>query len=138
LFRLARPGAAAEALGKTSGFISIICAGGRKRPCVLAEWSGRDVVLVDWDPDTGARGSERARWVMTSYATIGALAPDGHTLAQVLRFHERRDLFLLDLRTGVRRRIAAAGTSLDFPSWEPDGKLLAMGSKGAERGIWRV
>ena len=104
------------------------------------------MIVIDWDARTGARGRERARWSMTSHASSSALSPDGRTLAQVKRSSTltresllgRAELSLLDLESGERRRIPAAGASLDFPRWLPDGALLAMGSIAGDRGIARV
>jgi hypothetical protein len=148
LFRLALPGGAVESLGATRGFSELLCAGGSATPCLLAERSGGEVIAIDWDAATGTRGRERARWSITSYASSSALSPDGRTLAQVERISTassavaspmgRADLSLLDLESGKRRRIASAGTSLDFPSWQPGGALLAMGSSAGDRGIVRV
>ncbi len=138
LFRLALPGGTVEPLGATHGFSALLCAGERATPCLLTERSGGDLIAIDWDPGTGARGRQRARWPMTSYAATGALSPDGRTLAQVRRLLGRSELSLLDLETGDRRSILAAGTSLDFPRWQPDGTLLAMGSRKGVRGIMRV
>ncbi len=42
------------------------------------------------------------------------------------------------LDSGDRRRLPVAGTSLDFPRWQPDGTLLAMASGAGEGGIVRV
>jgi hypothetical protein len=138
LFRLLRPGAAIEPLGPTRGFSELLCAGGRAAPCLLAERSGDEVIGVDWDPATGRRGRERARWLATAQASSSALSPDGRTLAQVKRLLRGTELSLLDLETGARRSIPVAGTSLDFPRWLPDGELLAMGSSSDDRGIVRV
>jgi len=138
LFRLVLPGGAIESLGETRAFSALVCAAGRASPCLLVERSGGDVIAIDWDPTTGARGRERARWLLTSYAASSALSPDGRTLAQVRRVLDRGELSLLDLDTGNRRRIHIPGTSLDFPHWRPDGALLAIRSRGGERGIVRV
>jgi hypothetical protein len=139
LFRLALPGGAVTSLGKTRGFLGLACAGGRATPCLLTERSENDVIAIDWDAETGARGRERARWSMTSYAPHNALSPDGRTLAQVQRALWRGgELSLLDLKSGNRRRIPYRGTALDNPWWHPDGTLLAMGSSNAEPGIVRV
>ncbi len=131
------PGAVAP-LGPTRGFSELLCAGGRANPCLLAERSEGDVIAIDWDPETGARGRPRARWSMTGYASSSALSPDGRTLAQVQRTVGGGELSLLDLESGDRRRIPVPGTSLDFPRWRPDGTLLAMGSRAGERGIMRI
>lgn len=138
LYRLTLPGGAVEPLGETHGFSELLCAGGRAPTCLLAERAGREVIAIDWDPVTGARGRERARWQMTSYASQSALSPDGRTLAQVRRVLGRVELSLLDLESGARRRLPVAGTSLDFPRWLPDGALLAMGSSTLDRGIVRL
>ena len=138
LFRLALPGGAVEPLGATHGFSELVCAGGRATPCLLIERSGSEVIAIDWDAGTGARGRERARWSITFQSNTSALSPDGRTLAQVKRLLGRAELSLLDLESGERRRIPAAGASLDFPRWLPDGALLAMGSIAGDRGIARV
>jgi protein kinase-like protein len=141
LFRLVLTGGAPEPLGRTSGFHALLCAGGRATPCLLAERSGGDAIAIDWDPETGARGRQRARWRMGSYPGVSALSPDGRTLAQVSRYSGRYgELSLLDLESGARRRIQApAWRSLDFPTWQPDGTLLALGARGeGETGIVRV
>jgi len=138
LFRLAGLGGAVESLGATRGFAAVICAGGQATPCVLLERSDGDLIAIAWDPTTGTRGPVRARWAMTSYAAIGALSPDGRTLAQVRRVLGRGELSLLDLERGDRRRVVVPGTSLDYPRWQPDGTLLAMSSTPGQRGIVRV
>jgi serine/threonine protein kinase len=138
LFRLTLPGGAVEPLGRTRGFSELLCAGGRATPCLLVERSEADAIAIDWDVETGARGRERARWPMTSYASSSALSPDGRTLAQVRRVPGRGELSLLDLDSGARRRILVSGTSLDFPRWQPDGTLLAMGASAEGRGLVRV
>jgi hypothetical protein len=138
LLRLTLASGAVEPLGSTAAFSALHCAATRDTPCLLAERSGREVIAIDWDPSTGARGRERARWLATSYAAISALSPDGRTLAQVRRVLGRGELSLLDLATGDRRAIHSPGTSLDFPRWQPDGTLLAIRSTGTERGIVRV
>lgn len=137
LFRLALPGGAVVPLGPTRQFSALVCASERAASCLLMERSEGDVIAIDWDPATGARGRERARWPTTSYAANSAMSPDGRTLAQVHRFLSRGELSLLDLQTGTRRRVAP-GTSLDFPRWHPDGTLLAMRSSNGPRGIVRV
>ena len=93
---------------------------------------------MDWDPATGARGRGRAHWSLTSFASIGALSPDGRTLAQVRRVVGHVELSLLDLESGTRGLISAPDVSLDFPRWLPDGTLLAVGASDGERGIVRV
>lgn len=138
LFRLVLPGGVVEPLGPTHGFSALLCATGHTSPCLLAERSSVEVTAVEWDARTGARGRPRARWLVTSYAAISALSPDGRILAQVRRLLERSELSLLDLDTGERRRIDVPGTSLDFPRWRPDGSLLAIRSSGGERGIVRI
>jgi hypothetical protein len=147
LFRLALPGGAVAPLGKTRGFSELLCAGGRATPCLLAEHSGGEVIAIDWDAETGARGRERARWSITSYVSSSALSPDGRTLAQVRRISLSNgpasilghgELSLLDLESGNRRSIPVAGTYLDFPRWQRDGTLLAMASGAGNRGIVRV
>jgi Tol biopolymer transport system component len=103
------------------------------------ERSDNDVIAIDWDPETGARGRQRGRWSTLSYTHDDALAPDGRTLAQVQMVPGRGgELSLLDLETGRRRRIPFAGTPLNTPRWHPDGSLIAIGSSHGERGIVRV
>ncbi|TMQ15900.1 MAG: hypothetical protein E6J90_24700 [Deltaproteobacteria bacterium] len=139
LFRLALPSGDVTSLGKTRGFLALLCAGGRATPCLLTERSEGDVIAIDWDAETGARGRERARWPLTRYAPRNALSPDGRTLAQVqMALWRGGELSLLDLESGNRRRIPYRGTALDFPRWHPDGTLLAIGSSNGERGIVRV
>jgi hypothetical protein len=138
LFRRASPGAAPVPLGSTRGFTGLFCPGAEAVSCLLAERSGTEVDAVDWDPATGARGRRRAHWSLTSFAGIGALSPDGSTLAQVRRVLGHVELSLLDLERGTRRLVSAPGVSLDFPSWQPDGTLLAVGASDGERGIVRV
>ncbi|HEY0992700.1 MAG TPA: hypothetical protein VGD80_36855 [Kofleriaceae bacterium] len=138
LFRLVLPAGAVESLGETRGFSALLCAAGRASPCLLAERSGVEVTLMDWDAKTGARGRQRARWLATSYAATSSLSPDGHSLAQVQRVLDRGQLSVLDLDGGARRHIRVPGTSLDFPRWQPDGSLLAIRSSGGERGIVRI
>jgi hypothetical protein len=138
LLRLAYPGAATVSLGRTQGFTGLFCASGGATSCLLAERSGTEVDLIDWDPATGARGRRRAHWSLLSFASIGALSPDGRTLAQVRRVVGHVELSLLDLESGTRRRISAPDVSLDFPRWQRDGTLLAVGASEVERDIVRV
>jgi hypothetical protein len=138
LFRL-QPGGAIESLGKTRDFVTLYCAGGRAPPCLLAELSGNDVVAIDWDVDTGARGRERARWSLTDYGGKSAsLSPDGTTLAHVQRFYGTGELSLLDLAGGHRRRIAVPGALFYFAGWQADGTLVAMTTTADGSGIARV
>jgi serine/threonine protein kinase len=137
LFRLA-PGGEPEPLGKTRGFKALLCPGERATPCLLAERSGSDVIAIDWDAETGARGRERARWSMSGYQGDSALSPDGRTLAQVRRIFGMGQISLLDLVSGNRRRISVPGWHLDNPRWQPDGTLLAMGYSDEQGGIVRV
>ena len=126
LFRL-DPGGALQSLGKTRDFVTLSCAGDRATPCLLAERSGDDVVAFDWDAGTGARGRQRARWSLTMYGGKSAsLSPDGSTLAQVQRFFGNGEISLLDLDTGVRRRVAVPGVYFYFTGWQSDGTLVAM------------
>ncbi|MEJ7596372.1 MAG: hypothetical protein WKG01_00565 [Kofleriaceae bacterium] len=137
LFRLMLASGKVEPLGATRGFSSLSCATA-VGPCLLAERSGAYVIARDWDLATGARGPERARWLVTSFASTVALSPDGRTLAHVQRLMENRELSLLELDTGVRRRIELPGTALDFPRWLPDATLVAVRTRGGERGLVRV
>ncbi|HKE15175.1 MAG TPA: hypothetical protein VKB80_09940, partial [Kofleriaceae bacterium] len=128
LFRLV-PGAAPRSLGRTRGFLTLLCAGGRAPPCLLAEHSGDDAIAIDWDPETGARGRERARWSLTTYGgRSGSLSPDGHTLAQVQRFFGNGEISLLDLTSADqrRRRVALPGAYFWGTGWQSDGTLVAM------------
>ena len=136
LFRLALPGGSPEPLGSSRGFFALACAGGRVAPCVLAERSGDDVIAVDWDPETGARGRQRARWSEVFWGN--ALSPDGRTLAQVQRLGSGlSELSLLDLKTGNRSPILVR-KFLDYPGWQPDGTLLAMDYGDGNSSIVRV
>ena len=137
LFRLTLATGAVASLGATRGFSSLSCSTATG-PCLIAERDGAHVIARAWDLATGARGAVRARWLATSFASTVALSPDGRTLAQVQRLIERRDLSLLELGTGTRRTIDLPGTALDFPRWLPDGTLVAVRSRGGERGLVRV
>lgn len=128
LFRLDLSSGAVEPLGRTRGFSAILCAGGRATPCLLAERSENEVVAVDWDPATGARGRERARWSIMRHPGPSALSPDARTLAQLQGFFGIKELSLLDLASGDRRAVAVAGASLDSPRWLADGTLIALAS----------
>ena len=97
------------------------------------------MIAVDWDAETGARGRQRARWSRFNYTGKSALSPDGRTLAQVQKSLGLLEISLLDLESGNRRRVAVPGTFLNFPRWQPDGTLLAMGAlSDGEHGIVRV
>jgi hypothetical protein len=138
LFRLA-PDGALRSLGRTRDFVTLYCAGGRAAPCLLAELSGDDVIAIDWDVETGARGRERARWSMTEYGgKSSSLSPDGRTVAQVQRFFGNGELSLLDLQSGERGRVAVPGTQFYFTAWHSDGTLHAMASTADGGGIVRV
>jgi hypothetical protein len=138
LFRLP-PGGAPESLGKTHDFVTLFCAGGRATPCLLAEHTGDDVIAVDWNARTGARGRERGRWSLTRYGgKSGSLSPDGRTLAQVQRFFGNGEISLLDLESGHRRRVAVPGTFFYFSGWQADGTLVAMATRADGSGIMRV
>ncbi|HTE50209.1 MAG TPA: protein kinase [Kofleriaceae bacterium] len=138
LFRLA-PGGAIAPLGKTRDFVTLYCAGGRAPPCLLAELSGDDVIAIDWDVETGARGPERARWSLTAYGgKSGSLSPDGRTLAQVQRFYGNGELSLLDLASGQRRRVAAPDSHFIFAGWLADGTLVALATTNRGSRIVRV
>ena len=139
LFRLDLPGGAVQPMGSTRGFSAILCAGGRATPCLLAERSQGDMIAVDWDAETGARGRQRARWSMTSYPGQSALSPDARTLAQLQGFFGINEISLLDLESGDRRVIHVPGTSFHSPRWLADGTLIAMASSRAgESRIVRV
>jgi hypothetical protein len=131
LFRLDLPGGAVQPMGPTRGFSAILCAGGRAPPCLLAERSQGDVIAVDWDARTGARGRQRARWSMTSYPGKSALSPDARTLAQLQGFFGINEISLLDLERGDRRVIHVPGTSFHSPRWQADGTLLALAASSS-------
>ena len=136
LFALDLATGAVASLGVTTNFSALLCG---DRACLLAEGTaGSEVIAIDWEPSTGARGRERARWLMTSYASTAALSPDGRKLAQVQRVLGRGALSVLDLASGERRRIDGSGAPLDFPRWEPNGTLVAIRTSGDARGIVRI
>jgi hypothetical protein len=138
LFRLG-PDGTLDPLGRTRGFVTLYCAGGRGPPCLLSELAGDDVVSVDWDVATGARGRERARWSLTEYGGKSAsLSPDGRTLARVQRFFGRGEISLLDLASGDRRQVAVPGAYFYFTGWLADGTLVAMTGTADGSGIARV
>jgi hypothetical protein len=138
LFRLA-PDGALRSLGRTHGFMNLICAGGSATPCLLQERAGDDAIAIDWDAETGARGRERARWSMKRYGFKGTLSPDGRTLAHVRGLFGDGEIWLQDLESGDRRRVAVPGTYFGHAAWLPDGTLLAMERvSDEERGIVRV
>ena len=132
LFRLTLPGGAPERLGTTSAFERVICAGGRAKPCLLAERSKDEVLAIEWDPETGRRGGLRARWPITWSGS--ELSFDGKTVAQIKTPRGNSWLSFLDLETGTRRE---AGAQMEHPRWQPDGTLLAMAA-GAEIGAGLV
>ena len=132
------PDGALEFLDKTHGFMDLLCAGGRATPCLLQERSGDDVIAIDWDSATGARGRERARWSMAEYSGRSTLSADGRTLAQLHKWRETGDISLLDLQSGDRRTIAVPGTFFENTEWQPDNTLFALKYADGERGIARV
>jgi protein kinase-like protein len=120
------PDGSQRALGPTHEFHALLCAAARGT-CLLAERSGGDVIAIDWNPATGARGRERARWSMSSFPGTTALSPDGTTLVQVQRFQGEGVLSRLDLGTGARRPVPLGSwRSIDSPSWRADGTLFAL------------
>src|SRR5262249_39616390 len=67
LLRLDADGVVSD-LGPTHGFLSLICAGDRAPPCLLVErTSAGKAVAFAWDPETGRRGREVARWPLSSH-----------------------------------------------------------------------
>ena len=134
LFRIDHPGDRPRSLGPTRGFHAMQCST-NPVTCLLAERSGGDVIAIDWDPQTGARGRERARWSMSTFPGTPQLSPDATTLAQIERFH---GISLLDLATGKRRRVAAGQwRELAYATWQPDGTLLAL-AYATETEAWLV
>jgi hypothetical protein len=134
LFRLDLATGAVTSLGATRNFSALLCG---DHTCLLSERAGNEAIAIDWDPLTGTRGRERVRWLMTTYASTGALSPDGRMLAQVQRVLGRGALSVLDLANGQRRRIDASDAPLDFPRWQ-GATLLALRTTGDTRGIIRV
>jgi Tol biopolymer transport system component len=89
-----------------------------------------------WDPDTGGRGREAARWPANREA-FHALAPDGHTMARVT-FRDGLgfgDVELVDLAAEHIRRLDASGLTLRFLAFQPDGKLVAVGALPDDRHV---
>lgn len=75
---------------------------------------GHDVIVVD-------ASGQASRHDLGQYVNLPALSPDGTQLA----FNASDDsIWLLDLSTGQRRRVAG-GPSF-APSWSPDGKRLLL------------
>jgi serine/threonine protein kinase/Tol biopolymer transport system component len=57
-----------------------------------------------------------------------AVAPDERTVAFVRETYEGRDVFLLDLATGVARRLTRDGHRILGLTWSPDGQAVIMSS----------
>jgi hypothetical protein len=111
-------------LGPTHGFRALRCAGDRAPPCLLFEYEGERGRVTEWDPDTGARGRERARWSLYDRGGC-ALAADGHTLARIVR--PSGAIELLDLDGGATRELALPDHKARYLAWQPDGALIATG-----------
>lgn len=114
-------------LGPTHGFVGVVCAGDRTRPCLLLELEGDDVQAFAWDPETGARGAPASHWLRQE--RIGpALSPDGRTLALVaVEGTQSHGVELVDLVNGQRRRWDFLSSAFRSLAWQPDGALLAVG-----------
>jgi hypothetical protein len=96
-------------------------------------WSadGRRLVLeTEGIRDTRVHDARRGRLIRTlkhsRYLGRQPLSPDGGKLV----LGDRRGAILVDVDTGARRLLAAAG-GLERPAWSPDGRLIA-GSTGPE------
>ena len=59
---------------------------------------------------------------------LPAISPDGQTVAFVRETHEGRDVFLLNLATGVERRLTQDHHRIASITWSPDGQALIMAS----------
>ncbi len=126
LFRLGAEGNIV-ALGPTNGFLALRCAGDRAPPCLLIEKSGDNASAARWDPESGARGREVARWSL-SREGFHTLAPDGRTLAHVSFGGDPgagNVIELVDLDGGDVRRLHAGDWFRNL-AWEPDGTLIGI------------
>lgn len=59
---------------------------------------------------------------------LPTVAPDGRTVAFVRETHEGRDVFLLDLLTGIERRLTREHHRISGLTWSPDGQAVIMSS----------
>jgi serine/threonine protein kinase len=128
LFRL-EPGGRIDSLGPTHDLLALRCAGDRAPPCLLMERVGDDGAhALEWRPETGARGREVARWSLSERGAQ-ALAPDGHSLAQVqFQFGGGSgDIEIVDASGGATKRLALATYFFRSLSWDNDGTLVASG-----------
>lgn len=74
------------------------------------------------------RDGEDARVIVTSKEPLlsPAWAPDGHRMAYVSFEEGSSAIFIQDLVTGTRRRLAAFAGINSAPAWSPDGTEIAM------------
>ncbi len=60
--------------------------------------------------------------------SLPAVSPDGRTVAFARETEEGRDLFLLDLQSGVERQLTRDRSRIFGITWAPDGKTVIMSS----------
>jgi Tol biopolymer transport system component len=71
--------------------------------------------------------------------SLPALAPDERTVAFVRETYEGRDVFLLDLASGVARRLTHDGHRIFGLTWSPDGRAVIMSSlRSGVAALYRV
>jgi Tol biopolymer transport system component len=62
-----------------------------------------------------------------------ALSPDGTKVAYSIQPTDQREIHVVDVETGVDRRVAFAGAVADVrPQWSPDGTKLVFERSGAD------
>jgi Tol biopolymer transport system component len=70
---------------------------------------------------------------------LPAVAPDRRTLAFVRETHEGRDVFLLDLVTGIERRVTHDHHRITGLTWSPDGQaVITSAIRGGVEALYRV
>jgi len=110
------------ALGSSHQLTDVMCAGDRSPPCYLAEMVDSDVRAVEWDPVTGTRGREVARWAGGGIFETPALSADGRRLARV---SPEGQIEVIDLGGGPPARVPCRECATpQFLTWDPNGDLL--------------